>query len=39
MRIIEQQQMPLSDAPLAAKEWPTGRKEDVKVRDNLDNSV
>lgn len=39
MRIIEQQQMPLSDAPLAAKEWPTRRKEDVKVRDNLDNSV
>lgn len=39
MRIIEQQQMPLSDAPLPAEGWPSGQKEVFNVRNNLDNSV
>lgn len=39
MRIIEQQQMPLSDRPLPAEDWPSSRKVIINVRDNLDNSV
>jgi site-specific recombinase XerD len=39
MRIIEQQQMPLSNTSLPADGWPSGRKVIVNVQDTLDNSV
>jgi site-specific recombinase XerD len=39
MRIIEQQQMPLSDVPLPVEGWPSSQEVVANMQDNLDNSV
>jgi site-specific recombinase XerD len=39
MRIIDQQQMPLSNTPLPAEDWPSSQREVVNMRETLDNSV